>query len=76
MATYTYPTAAFRHAGLNMPPWPGLERRSCIDLALRSRKLQTGEEWVDLGDRRARFSIEALPLRGRHRAVLAMLQPV
>ena len=75
-ATYTYPTPAFRQAGLHMPPWPGLERRTCIGLALRSRKLQTGEEWVDLGDRRERFQIEALPLRGRHRAVLALLQPV
>ena len=75
-ATYTYPTPGFRQAGLQMPPWPGLERHTCIGLALRSRKLQTGEEWADLGDRRARFSIEALPLRGRHRAVLALLQPV
>lgn len=75
-AAYTYPTEAFRQSGLSIPPWPGLERRTCIDLALRSRKLRTGEEWLDLGDRRERFRIEALPLRGRHRAVLALLQPV
>jgi len=76
MATYTYPTPAFRQAGLCIPPWPGLEPRTCIGLALRSRKVHEGEEWVDLGGHRERFRIEALPLRGRHRAVLALLRPV
>ena len=78
MATYAFPTPAFREAGLHIPPWPGLERHSCIHRVMRSRKPHAGEEWVDLGDRRERFLIEALalPARRRRAAALAFFYPL